>query len=161
CFALNKGALAVLNALQRMRWYAVFQAGRVVMMAAGFGAFAIAGLPPTALPIILTIGEASVLVGALLAISDQLGRVPLGSWARNHWRFGLRGFLSGLFSDLNTRIDVLILGIFASDAVVGAYSFAAIMAEGVYQIVIALRTTYAPIMVRLLVARDSAEIDRT
>jgi O-antigen/teichoic acid export membrane protein len=161
CFALNKGALAVLNSLQRMRWYAVFQAGRVVMMAVGFGVFALADLPAAALPIILTIGEASVLAAALIAISDQLGRGPLRAWAGRHWRFGVRGFLSGLFSDLNTRIDVLILGVFAGDAIVGAYSFAAILAEGVYQILIALRTNYAPILVRLLAAGDTASLHHT
>jgi O-antigen/teichoic acid export membrane protein len=158
CFALNKGALAVLNSLQRMRLYAVFQAGRVVMMTVGFAGFALADLPPAALPILLTVGEASVLIAALIAISDQLGRAPLRRWAGVHARFGARGFLSGLFSDLNTRIDVVILGVFVEDAVVGAYSFAAILAEGVYQIVIALRTNYAPILVRLLAARDTAAL---
>ncbi|MBC7974358.1 MAG: hypothetical protein H7138_05185, partial [Myxococcales bacterium] len=81
-------------------------------------------------------------------------------WARTHLRYGLRGFLAGLFGELNTRIDVLILGAFVGDAIVGAYSFAAILAEGAYQILIALRTNYAPIMVRLVAQGDAAELRR-
>jgi O-antigen/teichoic acid export membrane protein len=54
-----------------------------------------------------------------------------------------------MLSELNTRVDVLILGYFARDAVVGAYSFAAILAEGLYQLLIVLRTNYAPLVIRL------------
>ncbi|MBX3162079.1 MAG: oligosaccharide flippase family protein [Deltaproteobacteria bacterium] len=152
CFAVNKGALAILNSLQRMRLYAVFQGGRVVMMCVAFGAFVLADLPVVALPVILSLGEGTVLAGALLAIRRDVGRGPVGAWPRRHFRFGARGFLSGLFTDLSTRSDVLILGVFAADNIVGAYSFAAIMAEGVYQVLIALRTNYAPILVRQLAA---------
>jgi O-antigen/teichoic acid export membrane protein len=68
-------------------------------------------------------------------------------WIAEHLRFGGKAFPSGLFSELNTRIDVLILGAFATDAVVGVYSLAAILAEGMYQLLVAVRTTYAPALV--------------
>jgi O-antigen/teichoic acid export membrane protein len=158
CFAFNKGTLAVLNATQHMRAYAVLQAARIVDMAIGFAACVVFDAPAIALPIILTIGEASVSVLSALAIRTLVRGESRPGWPRKHVRFGVRGFLSGLFSDLNTRIDVLVLGVFALDPVVGAYSLAAIMAEGAYQILIALRTNYAPIVVRLLAAKQHDEL---
>jgi O-antigen/teichoic acid export membrane protein len=163
CFALNKVAMAALNGVQRMRAYAVFQAGRVLLMAAGLGGCIALHVRPSTLPVILTIGEGTTLVLALFTIRDLVARPSrseLGRWGRAHLRFGARGFLSGLFGELNTRIDIIILGAFASDALVGAYSLAALVAEGMYQVLIALRTNYAPIMVRLLVRRDDAELGR-
>jgi O-antigen/teichoic acid export membrane protein len=163
CFALDKVVLAACNAEQRMRAYAIFQGGRVVLMAAALGGCVILDVDGATLPVILSIGEGATLVCAVLAIRDLIGPAPLAvmrRWWRTHLRFGARGFLAGLFGELNTRIDVIILGAFASDAIVGAYSFAALVAEGLYQVLIALRTNYAPIMVRLLARRDDAELQR-
>jgi O-antigen/teichoic acid export membrane protein len=163
CFALNKVVLAALNALHRMRWYAVFQACRILFVAAGF--FVCWGLHVhgAALPVILTTSELVTLVLALRTVRDQLGRAPrpeLRRWAGIHLRFGLRGVLSGLFSDLGTRIDVLILGVFATDATVGAYSMAALVAEGMYQALVALRAIYAPHVVVMIAGDQRAELER-
>ena len=163
CFALNKVILAALNGLQRMRAYAIFQAGRVVFMALGFVGCVLVHAGRATLPVILTIGELVTLVLSIGTIADHLGRTPraaLRRWTGLHLRFGVRGFLSGLFGELNTRIDVLILGYFVSDALVGAYSLAAMIAEGVYQVLIALRTNYAPVVVRLL-GESADELVRT
>jgi O-antigen/teichoic acid export membrane protein len=163
CFALNKVVLATLNALQRMRWYAVFQAGRILLMAAGFfGCWALHITGP-ALPVILTISELVTLVIALRTVRDQLGAAPRGElrrWSAIHLRFGLRGVLSGLFSELGTRIDVLILGVFAIDATVGAYSMATLIAEGMFQSLVALRANYAPHVVMLLANGPRDELER-
>lgn len=162
-FALNKVALAVLNARRRMRWYAIFQAGRVVVMAAVLGGCGLLDISASVLPVALSIGEGVIFVVVLVAIRDQLGRTTrdqLVRWAGIHWRFGVRGFLSGMFSELNTRVDVFILGAYATDSVVGAYSLAALIAEGLYQVLIALRTNYAPIIVRLFAQQRHEELLR-
>ncbi len=163
CFALDKVVLAACNGVQRLRAYAIFTAGRMVLMAATIAVCALVGAPGTMLPVALSIGEGLTLLCALITIRDHLGRAPrevMRRWRRMHLHFGARGFVAGLFGELNTRIDVLILGAFASDAIVGAYSFAAVLAEGAYQVLIALRTNYAPIMVRMLAARDDRELLR-
>ena len=41
---------------------------------------------------------------------------------------------SGLFIELNTRIDVLILGSFVSDSLVGVYSLFSLISEGFYNL---------------------------
>lgn len=54
--------------------------------------------------------------------------------------------LSGSLIELNTRTDVLILGLLLPDRVVGYYSFAAILAEGFAQIPFAVRNNVDPLI---------------
>jgi len=163
CFAFNKVILATLNGLRRMRPYAIFQGGRVVLMGVGLAVCGILGVRRTALPVILSIAEASTLllsVGTVAAYIGPVARPALARWARQHLRFGLRGAASGLFTELNNRIDVIILGAFVSDASVGAYSMAQLGAEGVSQLLVALRINYAPVIVRLHAEGQRDEITR-
>ncbi|HEU5055259.1 MAG TPA: oligosaccharide flippase family protein [Kofleriaceae bacterium] len=151
-FALSKVTLACVNALERMRWYAVLSAGRFLLMILAFAGLTLLEVDPARLPLVITVAEGSLLLLSLVPIAGLLRRVPLaalGGWIGEHLRFGVKGFSSGLVAELNTRIDVLILGAFAGDGVVGAYSFAAILAEGLYQLLVVLRTNFAPIVIRL------------
>jgi O-antigen/teichoic acid export membrane protein len=160
-FSLSKVTLSVLNAIQHMRWYAILFGGRFVLMLAAFGVCVALDTGIAELPVILTAAEAVTLLVSLVAIRAQLGRPDLDRWAGEHLRFGVKGFGSGMLSELNTRVDVLILGAFATDAVVGAYSYAAILAEGAYQLLIALRTNYAPIVIRGLHEQQHAALAAT
>jgi O-antigen/teichoic acid export membrane protein len=155
-FALSKVTLSCLNALQRMRWYAILSGGRFVLMVAGFAGCVLLEVDQTRLPVILSIAEGATFLLSLVPVVHQLRplrRGELERWGREHLRFGVRGFLSGMLAELNTRVDILILGAFVSDPVVGAYSFAAILAEGLYQLLVVLRTNYAPIVVKLWAER--------
>jgi O-antigen/teichoic acid export membrane protein len=151
-FALSKVSLACLNGLRRMRWYAIFFGGRFVLMIAAFGICAALDVDRAVLPVILTLAEAATFLLSLPTIRRELGRVPRAAfrlWARKHVHFGTKGLAAGVLTELNTRVDVLILGAFTTDEVVGAYSFAAILAEGAFQLLVVLRTNYAPIAIRL------------
>lgn len=161
CFALSKVCLSCLNGLGRMRWYASLQAGRVALWLVGFGGCFAADVDRATLPVILTVAEAATLVLALFALRDLLARPVaggLGHRARAHLHFGARGFMSGVLVELNTRVDVLMLGYFTTDGVVGVFSFAAILAEGIFQILVALRTNYAPVCARLLATGERDEL---
>jgi O-antigen/teichoic acid export membrane protein len=151
-FALSKVTLACANALGRMRWYAVLFAGRFVLLVLAFLGCAVLNVGAAELPVILTVTEGVTFLVSLVPVAPQLrwiGRSVFWRRVREHARFAVKGFTSGMLSELNTRVDVLILGYFARDAVVGAYSFAAILAEGLYQLLIVLRTNYAPLVIRL------------
>lgn len=152
-FSLSKVTLATINALERMRWYAILFAGRFVLMILALAGAVALEVDAASLPVIISLSEGSIFLLSLIPVAGLLrpvGGTELGRWLREHLGFGLRGFSSGLVAELNVRVDVLILGYFARDAVVGAYSFAAILAEGLYQLVIVLRTNFAPIVIRLL-----------
>jgi O-antigen/teichoic acid export membrane protein len=62
---------------------------------------------------------------------------------------------------LNTRVDVLILGYFLSDRLVGIYSFAAILAEGIYQLPGVLQINFNPILVQLTSGNNLDELKLT
>jgi O-antigen/teichoic acid export membrane protein len=72
--------------------------------------------------------------------------------------FGAKGVLSGVFVELNTRVDVLAIGWFSSDADVGRYSLAAVFAEGLYQCLIVVRNQMNPVVAKLLAEREHDQI---
>lgn len=160
-FALNKVLLGCLNGVRRMRWYAILGAGRFALMLGAFAVAAAAGADRAALPILLTVAEAGTAVVAVIASRDLFGRLGLAELRRraaDHLAFGVKGVMSGVLAEVNSRVDVLMLGYFASDTVVGVYSFAAIFAEGMFQLLIVLRTNYAPIVARLIATDEREEL---
>jgi O-antigen/teichoic acid export membrane protein len=68
---------------------------------------------------------------------------------KQHATFGLRGFWSGLSLEINTRLDVLVVGIFLSDAAVGLYALVAQIAEGFLNVLVVVRNQLAPVLGKL------------
>ena len=62
--------------------------------------------------------------------------------------FGSKAVIGNALADINTRVDVLILGIFTTDKIVGIYSFAAMLWDGFNQLAIVVRTNVNPIITR-------------
>src|SRR5690606_14020551 len=104
----------------------------------------------------------AVTLASLLTLWHHIGPSPDRSLLRRageHLRFGARGFMSGIF-ELFARVDILIVGVFATDSVVGAFAFAATPFEGLYQVLYVLRINYAPIVVRLWTGGQKAELEQ-
>ncbi len=160
-FALNKVALGCLNGLRWMRAYAGLFMGRVVLMLGTLGVLILADAPARYAPVVFVVAEFVTLVvatGLLLRIVG-VGRVTR-AWVQEHLSFGVRGAVSGVVVELNTRVDVLMLGVFATDSVVGVYSYAAMVAEGFFQAIVVIRNNYNPLLARLL-AEDNKKDLRT
>ncbi len=161
CFALNKTLLGSLNGLRRMRLYAVAQALRPILWIVSFCWMASAEWPAAQIPFLLTAAEVAVTLVLLVGVAPWLTlepNAPLGGWVRRHGDFGVRSFGSGALTELNTRIDALMLGVFLSDALVGIYSFVAVLVEGFGQVAIVLRNNFNPLLARYLTARDDAAL---
>lgn len=160
-FSLNKVLMAVLNAERRMKHFAFFQAFRPISFIASAVVLAGTGQAGALLPFMFTVAEGLVLVGLVIALFPRLrGFVGVVSkrWVIEHMRFGGKAYLSGVLAGLNTRLDVLMLGWFMSDKVVGIYSFAAIIAEGFFQLTVIVRNNFNPILVRLLADTKQADL---
>jgi O-antigen/teichoic acid export membrane protein len=159
-FAVNKVLLGVLNGQQRMKCYAVLQALRPLLLIATFLALGLGGAPGACLPVVFSAAEAAVFVASLVVLRNSLlgSMAGLWGWVCLHVAFGLRSFLSGVMTELNTRVDILLLGYFATDRVVGIYSLAAILAEGVFQLLVVLRNNFSPVLVRLIHAGEAARL---
>jgi O-antigen/teichoic acid export membrane protein len=158
-FAVNKVLLALVNAQRRMKLYAVLQAARPLVMVAALIGLWLGGSPGAMLPAVFSIAELALSI-VLTACLPGLWRLKSGlrlrilaHWIGVHLHFGLRSFLSGVLVELNTRVDVLMLGYFSTDVVVGLYSFAAMLAEGFFQLLVVLRSNFNPILVTLLARR--------
>ncbi len=162
-FSLNKTLIAALNGLEQMRVFAVLQALRFVALIAALVLLAYFGRSAAELCAAFSIAESVV---ALAAAPSLLRCVPLrrahihGSWLRRHVSFGARGLMSGVFVELNTRVDVLVIGHFWSDTDVGRYSLAAVFAEGLYQCLIVVKNQVNPTLARLSLLPDPAPILR-
>ena len=50
-----------------------------------------------------------------------------------HLQYGRKGFLGSTLLDLNTRLDIILLGLISDTRSVGVYSIASLFAEGLYQ----------------------------
>jgi O-antigen/teichoic acid export membrane protein len=162
-FSLNKTLLSALNGLGRMRAYALLQALRMIVLLLTLSSIAWSRRPASQLTLALLLAELAVLAVSLPLVARTLQLRPgqvCRSWLRRHLAFGARGLMSGVFLELNTRIDVLAIGLFLPDVEVGRYSIAAAFAEGLYQCLIVVRSQLNPVLARLILEQDHAPIRR-
>lgn len=160
-FSLNKVTLSMLNGLGRMRRFAVFQALRSILMITSLIILSVLDFPGEVLALIFTISEGLLFILLLPQMLPELylaSRQSFFTWLSTHLSFGIRGFFSNVLLQLNTRVDVLILGYFASDEVVGLYSFAAMIVEGISLLPTVLQNNYNPLLVQLIAAKKWEEL---
>jgi O-antigen/teichoic acid export membrane protein len=161
CFIVNKVLLGVVNGLSRMRAYAVYTTLRYVLIAVGLALAWLLELPAEALPGVWTFTEGTLL---LVLCVEVVATVPLGNragwrgWAVQHLTFGLRGFGAVLLFEINSRLDIWMLGPVFSDGMVGVYSMAASMAEGASQLAVVLQVNLNPRIAAHLGLLQHAEI---
>lgn len=158
-FAINKILLAFVNGRQFMRAFALFNSYRFLALPSFLGVFIIMGLPGYLSPLVFSLTEATLFLGLLVFVFQHLAlTVADRNWFRTHLVFGGKSFVGGTATEINTRVDVLILGLFYSDRVVGIFSFAAMLAEGIDLISTIFRVNYNPLLTKLVVAGKLDEL---
>jgi O-antigen/teichoic acid export membrane protein len=161
CFAINKVLFGIVNGLGRMRAFAVYTSLRYVFIAVALGAIRAADLRVEQLPILWSIAEGILLV--ILAI-ELVCTVRVFApnrwvtWARDHISFGARGVTATLATELNNKLDVWMVGVAFSDRVVGIYSIASLLFEGLLQLVGAVQNIVNPMLARAVASRDDVEL---
>ncbi len=162
CFVINKLLISVVNGLGRMRAFAIYTTLRYAMIGVSLGIAGALDLDAIHLPIIWTITEGTLLIALLVEVgltvkfSRAAGWRP---WVVEHLRFGIRGAGSTLLFELNSRLDIWILGAAMSDSAVGIYSMAASLAEGVSQLTTALQVNVNPTIAADLAANRVADVE--
>jgi O-antigen/teichoic acid export membrane protein len=161
-FALNKVLINALNGLRHMKAYAVFRSLRFILIPVSILVIIGFQLSIPYLLLSLTASEVLLFVSLIRYVHVRLFPLTASSnlrrWFLEHISFGSRGMLSGILLELNTRIDVLMLGYFSTDAIVGVYSFAATLAEGFAQIPLAIRWNVDPILGGLFAENGTGRI---
>jgi O-antigen/teichoic acid export membrane protein len=161
-WALNKVYLAFHNACRRIKIFSFFNALRFVLLLLFLMAFIVFELPRKKLPAIISLSEVSLFSLLMLYSLKHMrfsASTEVKEWLAKHFVFGLKGALGHILMDINTRVDILILGVFASDRFVGIYSFAAMLAEGFYQLPIVFRTNVNPIITKYKFTKDAEELE--
>ena len=165
CFALNKVLLFVLNGLSHMRAYAMFQALRYIFIIVGVYIVINLSLPGDYFALSLTFAELMLLIvlgGYVFSkvVPFKLSAVS-SKWCWEHICFGVRALMSGVFQIINMRLDVLCLGYFLTDRLVGIYSLGATVAEGISQISNVARRNVDPLLGEYFSKNDISQIEQT
>ena len=161
CFSINKILLAFLNGKRLMKAFALFTAFRYLMLPLSLVGLILLGLPGYAAPIIFSLTEFILLIGLIIFSFRFFSITSINKckkWFKVHLPFGGKSLVGGTVTEMNTRIDVLMLGAFFGDKVVGIYSFAAMLAEGLDQIPSIFRVNYNPLLTKFVVTKHLKEL---
>jgi O-antigen/teichoic acid export membrane protein len=159
-FSLNKVLLAYLNGLRRMRAFSLLQGLRYLVVMGAVCAVAASELPIETATVAFLAAEVVTALAALAALAraQLLRHLHFDrDWLERHVRFGAKGLAAGMFAEFNSRIDVLLIGVFLPDRDVGIYSFAAMMVDGVYHVLAMVRLNFNPVLVGALRDGDHAQ----
>ena len=161
CFSLNKILLAFLNGLRQMKAFALFTAFRYLMLPVSLAVLVIFRLPGYFSPLVFSVTEFLLLIFLLVFSLRFFSVVSIkrcGEWFKVHLLFGRKSLVGGAVTEMNSRIDVFMLGVFFSDRIVGIYSLAAIFAEGFAQIPIIFRVNFNPLLTKFVVENRLGEL---
>lgn len=162
-FSFNKVVISWLNGIGRIRAVALAQGARGLLIIAWTAILVVLEVPAAWLSGALSMAEASL--GVALAASCLRGLAPVAgraacAWAARHARFGLRALGTGVILECNGRIDVLMLGWYHTDRVVGIYSIAGLGLEAMLQLCQLMRISWNPRFARLYAARRPRALQR-
>lgn len=149
-FPLNKVLISTINGLRHMRAFAVLQSLRYLTVLAAVAVVCLSDVPFHLAPLSFFVAEVITSVASLayLARAGALSHLGLQKyWLKHHLSFGSKAAIGGIFLDMNTRLDVLILGSMLSAREVGIYSFAAMLVDGVQHILAIIRVNFNPVLV--------------
>jgi O-antigen/teichoic acid export membrane protein len=162
-FAINKILLNSINGLQLMRSYAVFSSARIGLLLIFSLLIIYLKLPGQKLSLIFVCTEVVLMITLITFIHRQgltLINLPDVRITKSLLRFGVRSLGVGILHELNTRIDILMLGYFLLDKTVGIYTLPAVIIESVLLIMYSARRNIDPIISRLHVLNEGLELRR-
>lgn len=157
CFAINKVLLGVVNGLRRMRAFAIYTSLRYLLIAVGLVVAGAWNLDGEQLPVIWTFAEGVLLLVLIVELFSTVQLAKGARWrpeAQRHLDFGVRGVSATLALEVNSKLDVWMLGIAVPNALVGIYSLAAALYEGVTQLAVVVQNNVNPVLARKLATGD-------
>jgi O-antigen/teichoic acid export membrane protein len=162
-FPLNKVLLNYLNGLREMKAFSVLQGLRYFLLMTFVSTVAATDLPIEIATLGFLFAEAITAFGALIFLVKYKHHLYFrfsSEWVRKHFSFGSRGLAGGMFAEVNSRIDVLLIGFFLTDRETGIYSFAAMLVDGLYHVLAMIRINFNPVLVTAVRDKDWGLIER-
>ena len=150
-FILNKIQFSFINGLNKLKTYAFFLALRGVLMLLVFWGLVFCDFDPVYLSAVFSLTELILffLLSFFLFSYFQIRSFWNINWIKKHFQFGRQSFMGSFLMDISSKTDILVLGLFVSDYLVGMYSFVAFFMEGFNQIPIVIRSITNPKINRL------------
>ncbi len=162
CLSINKVLLGVVNGLRRMRAFAVYTSLRYVLIAIGLGLARAYDLSADHLPAIWSFCEAALMLVLAIEVVAAVSLSRARGWlacAKQQLDYGVRGVMSTLAYEINSKLDLWMLGIATSDEEVGVYAMASALFEGAMQIPIIIQNNLNPMMARQLAEGRPGDVE--
>lgn len=145
-FSLNKVLLAYYNSQNLLKLYASANFLRALFLIGYLYAIMDVDNSGNYLVLIFSFAELSLLIILTVWSINSIFSVSAFDieWVKKHLIFGSKSVIGSVFIDINTKIDILMLGAFDTNRIVGIYSYPALIIEGFNQIPIVFRTVLNP-----------------
>jgi O-antigen/teichoic acid export membrane protein len=156
-FSINKVLLAYLNGVRKMKSFALFTFLRFLFMISVLCILIFFYDDPSLITLVFSLSELALFL-ILLVYTLRYFHIKWDGFAfqftKNHFIFGKSAFIGNLLLDINTRVDVIMLGYLATDRDVGIYSFVLAISEGILQIPVVFRNNVNPIITKASVMKN-------
>ncbi|MDB4962290.1 MAG: hypothetical protein JWP01_2289 [Myxococcales bacterium] len=164
CFSINKVLLGVVNGLRRMRAFAIYTSLRYLLIALALVIARMWGLEGHQLPVVWTFAEGVLLLVLVVELFCTVDVARGTGWrieARRHLDFGVRGVGATLASEVNSKLDVWMLGSVLphGSPMIGIYSLGAQIFEGVAQLAVVVQNNVNPVIARELALGHKSSVE--
>lgn len=161
-FLVNKTTFAILNAHRRMSILAAAEALRSGVIIGYLVLLAVQGGAIETSPYAFLLAESLVLILlGVVCVRVQPPVRPSMMCLRPLLSFGSKAALADAVGDLNTRLDVLVIGLFRDASAVGVYALASAFAKGLWLVPAALQRVTHPLFVQLHSTGQKEKFHRT
>lgn len=156
-FSLNKVFFSYINGIRQMKHFAYFTLTRFLFMILILIVLIVFKFDSSYIILILPLTE---LILFILLLIYTLKRILIFinsetlQFIKIHFTFGKKAFIGNFLLDINSRVDVLMLGLFVADEKVGIYSFVLAISEGILQIPVVFRNNINPIITKSTVLKN-------
>lgn len=152
-FSLNKIIISYFNGLRKMKIFAFLQALRFLFILLFMGIIILLNKNTFMLASSLAFAELFLFICCVVFLlvfeKVKYSTIYDKTWIQRIFNFGKHALTGNFLLDVNTKVDVFILGLFLKDNLVGIYSFASTFFEGLSQLPVLLRNNINPILTRL------------
>ncbi len=156
-FSLNKVLLQYLNGKREMKIYAIMNSLRFLLMIIILFILLYYNLN---ISLIFLITECILCLSLFVITYKNIQFTYQKEMTLKLLSFSKNIFMGNLFLDINSRVDIIVLGIFLSNEFVGVYSFVVIFYEGMNQILVVIRNNVNPIITKLYYHKSKAQLIR-
>lgn len=159
-FSVNKFFAGYLNGLGCMKEFALLQMGRYFFIVSSIAFSIVMDFPFYSIFHSFNCAELGVFLLGIFFLSSKVKFVlPKFEQVYLGIVFGGKAMLGNVISDINTRIDIMMLGALCNDSIVGTYSFISMIVEGVISILFVFRNNYNPYFSNLLYLKKERELN--